>query len=418
MPILDTTNLSLDEQDLLKHTNHSLRCIGKNQIFSDFGRSLWMVVETVWVFVAAMLAFEVHSWPLAVFCLGLAVFGVACRAIPMLIMAFSFFTGKLYKRVYRKSLIYWLWWPFFDLVMVCVAFGLGATLGSNLWYWNFQPYYHVGELQTYSNIDPAITTGAQLQDAGLVEFSDTVGLASSKSGCFVNGGHTYCVSPIMKGGKLYDGIVDAGRSGVHDFFAVGIDCCSCPDQDFRCGDWRNPMAQGGIRSIDYKSRPFYQLAVEQWSAVYNKVAPNPVFFEWVQEPGYQWSLLWQKGANYSLIAVFFPVPFALIVSFVLGQLLHYIITLGWASPMDAPEPPPGFESLWKTWIPKLYHHHVNEHKAVLSVPVAQPPWYGAPQQNNEVSGYNLGPDMGWGQPVPGQSMPGSAFPAPGDPRRF
>ena len=70
--------------------------------------------------------------------------------------------------------------------------------------------------------------GSQIQDAGAVDFVSTAGVDSEHGGCFMNAGTTYCVAPIVTNGTIHHSIGGAPRYGSFDYFAVGVDCCSCP----------------------------------------------------------------------------------------------------------------------------------------------------------------------------------------------
>jgi len=111
----------------------------------------------------------------------------------------------------------------------------------------------------YKDVNPSNIPGVRVQDAGLIEFSSFVEPDRGKGGCFMSKGDTYCLAPIVEGGEVLYGLQGTPRTGSYDYFAVGINCCTCPNRDFQCGDFRNPLANGGIRSLDTKSRPFYKL---------------------------------------------------------------------------------------------------------------------------------------------------------------
>merc|ERR1719502_2180472 len=64
----------------------------------------------------------------------------------------------------------------------------------------------------------------------------------------------YCVAPIVKGNAQLTS---------YDFWAVGVNCCSGAQSDFRCGEYTNPHSKSGLRLMKDDQRPFYRLAVQQ-----------------------------------------------------------------------------------------------------------------------------------------------------------
>merc|ERR1719221_2425605 len=110
----------------------------------------------------------------------------------------------------------------------------------------------------------------------MVSFTRGTGLDDRRSWHFVRK-HIYCVAPIVSNGS-------APWSGVYDFWAVGRDCCSQSDSDFRCGDWGSRGAHGAIRNMDDESALFYRLAVKQAESVYDIRSVHPIFFEWTTDP--------------------------------------------------------------------------------------------------------------------------------------
>lgn len=74
------------------------------------------------------------------------------------------------------------------------------------------------------------------------------------------------------------------ETGSFDYFAVGMDCCGCPNGEFRCGEWDNPLTHGGLRVLDDHKLLKYKLAVKQWESVWGQTAKQPLFFEWTLRP--------------------------------------------------------------------------------------------------------------------------------------
>jgi len=251
----------------------------------------------------------------------------------------------------RSVTVHTVWWPWWRFFMGVLAAVLGALLGRYIWHDMFNPYFELADLQVYSNVDPAVVAGDRLQDAGLVDFSPGVGVDRARGGCFKDG-VTYCVAPILKGGAVLPGLADATQSGSYDFFVVGIDCCSCPNQDYRCGQFNNPLADGGLRSIDYKSRPFYRLATEDWAAAYNKPVKHAIFFEWVQNPRGTHYMMLSRGVNMILLAIVGAATFFFMLAAVLSCLLHALVKADViASPGTAQAAANGDGFFWRNALP-------------------------------------------------------------------
>lgn len=371
---LEAADLIKDEREVLRDHHYSLRLLTKKAVDvpSYLLHSLRCTLLVEASFVLALATALVSWWPLPLLCLC-ALLGTL--AASLLVLVASVFAGKLHKRVWRRPMVYWSWWPIWTLVLCCLGSVLGGVLGQHLWRGCFRKYYELSELQTYRDVDPVLVPGAQLQDAGTVEFSATADLDRARGGCFVNGGHTYCVAPIVHGGQLPSGLANAPRTGAYDYFAVGVDCCSCPNQDFRCGEFRNPAAHGGTRSADFASRPFYRLAVEDWSATYRKVVDHPLFFDWTYEPSARLHGLWHRGTHLLVLATCAVVPISFLAAFLLGLCLQLLVAWSYASPLATPGPPPGYDRAWEKLLPEMRRQFLEERRQLLSLPVGPLPNY-------------------------------------------
>jgi len=83
----------------------------------------------------------------------------------------------------------------------------------------------------------------------------------------------------------YDGTrVELPASGTIDFWAVGKDCCDASGANFKCGAVDNPRARAGLRMLRDDIRPFFLMAVQEWSAWVGEPAKHPLFFYWVEDP--------------------------------------------------------------------------------------------------------------------------------------
>jgi hypothetical protein len=165
--------------------------------------------------------------------------------------------------------------------------------------------------------------------------------------------------------------------GTYDFFAVGVDCCTCPNKNFQCGEWKNPLARGGSRSLTTNDRPLYKLAVDQWSATYMKAVKHPLFFNWEQDPVYRnaWNKQWSMDV--AVLAVTIPIPFLMGAVLLLDALRQLLVRHNLASTTDTPHPPRGFEKLWENFFPSMRKYGLDQHRQLLGIPVTEPPNYGS-----------------------------------------
>jgi hypothetical protein len=185
-------------------------------------------------------------------------------------------------------------WYTFAALAILLATTLAMIFGDmNFWY-NMQPFYDIGNLNTYPSVNPARERGQQLMDAGRVYFADGTGLDMAKAMGFKNL-DLYCVAPIVNG---------QAQLASYDFWAVGINCCSGVSSDFRCGEFNNPHARSGLRLMRDDQRPFFRLAVQQAEAAYNLKAAHPLFFYWMQDPVAEMNSYRDDGFKYYLLGIF------------------------------------------------------------------------------------------------------------------
>jgi len=377
--ILEQGNLHHSADEVLGDHFHGFHALVQNHSrwAPFFGKAVLFIAQAEASFILCLLSFTLYVRPLAWLCGAAALALLASRLAIVVVLAVSLVNGKLHNRMHRRPMIYWSWWPCWNLAICCVAALCGALFGHFLWYSKYQQYYEYFSLQPYEDVNPAIVPGTQLQDAGLVDFSKAVDIDRSKGGCFVDHGHTYCVAPILYSGELYTGFGNAPTFGSYDYFAVGVDCCSCPNLNFRCGDWKNPLASGGLRSLDYKSRPFYRLAVDDWAASYLKDVKHPLFFEWVQDPKFQWNYMWMWATHTAFLGILAPLPVCFLIATFAAHTLRQMVEDGVASPLDTPGPPPGLERAWSIFLPELLKQFLDERRQLLALPISPTPNYGA-----------------------------------------
>jgi len=373
-------DLRRDADKVLSDHAHSLQHLFRQRERTparlSWALRLSLQVEAIFLLVLATVFLPRSD--LALLCLAVATLIVGSWIATVAVLIAGTIKGKLHARVHRRPMVFWSWWPLCMCLMCLGAAVSAGILASYLQHTYLRNYAHIATLEAYDHIDTSIVPGRQIQDAGLVDFEEGVDIDRARGGCILHGGHTYCVAPILKGGKVLENLGDAPRYGTYDFFAVGIDCCACPNRDFRCGEWRNPMAHGGVRSSDSEARPFYRLAVDQWASTYEKKTGEvPVFFDWTMEPVHQWKALWSRAAHLAASWAFVPFAASFLLTLLLSALLESKIKGGAASPTGTPGPPRGFERLWETFLPQMYHHYLEEQRQQLGVP-GPSPWYGAP----------------------------------------
>mmetsp|Transcript_11282 Transcript_11282/g.21336 ORF Transcript_11282/g.21336 Transcript_11282/m.21336 type:complete len:458 (+) Transcript_11282:146-1519(+) len=295
-------------------------------------------------------------------------FGLPCAIVVACILLWRCFVlvffvqtvkvGKYTKMFYMPSVIFWGWWPAWMLIMCCISAVLGLALGIWCWDNKLWSYFELKKLQRYTSISPTLVPGERLQDSGLVDFWQA-DLDRANAGCFMQHGNTYCVAPIVKNGEVTTGLANSPRDGSYDYFAVGINCCTCPDRDFKCGEWMNPFARGGIRSLDARSRPYYRLAVDDWSATYRKAARHPLFFEWVQDPHVKWMQMWNRAYYLSVLGLCFVIAVAGCGTLFLDCILKVLLRVDIASRQFTMAPLKGWEPLAKWMLPRMYHHYID-----------------------------------------------------------
>lgn len=156
------------------------------------------------------------------------------------------------------------------------AWLLGVCLGFVNFHVNMRPCYEIGGLKTYVGVDPAVSRGQQMMDAGRVVFADGVQLDLSRAAAFRSASSTYCVAPIANGENT--------TLAAYDFWVGGEDCCSAvaPGQGFHCGAALDADAKAGIRILGQQD--YYGLAIHQAEAVHDLLAVHPLLFRWTHDP--------------------------------------------------------------------------------------------------------------------------------------
>lgn len=361
-------DLIQDEAKFLTDHSHSFKGLYERggtagrELSSNIDKAIHVTKFVEGCFVLSAAAFLLPK-SLGTLCVISTILILGFMASKLLVLLLSALVGKYDNKSYGRSLLYWSYWPGWILCLSFVAACAGGITGHYIFTHSFQTYQEIGNLKPYMDIDPSIVPGKQIQDAGAIEFTQSTRLDTQQAGCFMGGGHTYCVAPIVKTGHVSEDIAESPRHGSYDYFAVGVDCCSCSTSTFQCGDFRDDDAHGGIRSVDAQSRPFFRLAVDAWASNYRKTSKHPLFFEWVRSP----VDYWRKTRDQTLIMLGTAFAGSLIVAFGLAltlcRILQVLKARNVAVPDNTPSPPQGFERLWSRFLPEMlqqYRDQVSE----------------------------------------------------------
>jgi hypothetical protein len=204
------------------------------------------------------------------------------------------YSRRMYQSIRRDTARRW------KLVMCTVLWftTLWGIVTADKAYQSFaKGFYDFQAMASYINIDPTNDRGQTFMDAGQVYFKEGTRVDVEKAIAFKEN-NIYCAAPIVQqtldaggvstttvpGGAASGNTLTAPASGTMDFWAVGIDCCQPSGLDFKCGESRNQNARAGIRTLRDDTRPFYLMAVQEWTAQYKIPAKHPLFFHWVQDP--------------------------------------------------------------------------------------------------------------------------------------
>lgn len=352
--------LTGEQRALLDSTSFSFRSLENNAGFSIwrvlFDAAIWPAIVFDVVVLCLCAGRSFWNYAFATIFIVLALFGLTVMFIALL-LGIVFAMARM--KVRAPAVLFWMWWPTWTCALSWLAVILGVTVADIFWYDLFGPYTEIGALQKYGNVNPATMPGERFQDAGIVNFANGVTIDRSRGGCFVNV-RTYCVAPILEGGTTLKNFANAPSSGGYDYFAVGVDCCDCPNQDFRCGDWNNPLTQGGLRSIDAKSRPFFRLAVDDWAAAYSKTPKHPLFFDWVDRPEAHWQMLNARGIYFLVLACCGAFPVFCCIALVVDAIFRALVSSDIAKPIDTIEPPWLMQGLWRYFLPLMHKRNVDE----------------------------------------------------------
>lgn len=207
-------------------------------------------------------------------------------------------------------------------ILLWLAVISSCLAGDMNYWWYMRTYFDFQDLATYMNIDPLNDRGQSFMDAGQIYFKESTVVATTKAVAYVNNG-VYCAAPIIRqpienqeANKDVLGPLSVPPSGTFDFWAIGKDCCGMGGEKFTCGEVTSGKARAGLRMLRDDIRPFYMLAVQEWTAGLHLPAKHPLFFHWVADPlvsvdNYYWEALTTYG--YHTMSFFFANVFLTVV---------------------------------------------------------------------------------------------------------
>jgi hypothetical protein len=254
-------------------------------------------------------------------------------------------------------------------ICICawLAFIAGAGLGNKSFWLYTTNIYSYRDLVGYVDIDPYADRGQAYMDSGHVYFKEHSYVLRQMFTKFMNGDQ-YCVAPIVRGsvtatvaeestqstqliakskvlvpvGTQAVGVAPTQTlvqtppaaatsatkygipsSGTYDWWAVGVNCCDGNTAaDFKCGEVNDPRSRSGMRLLSDTTRPFYLLAVQEWSATYGLPVKHPLFFTWVKDPLETENQLDNQADADLWWYVFYTAIIGFIFSFIFHVVMH------------------------------------------------------------------------------------------------
>lgn len=180
-------------------------------------------------------------------------------------------------------------WPFIMAILLTGGTFFGITNGDYLYWTHMWQFYQFHKMNPYVNVDPSKAKGESIMDAGQVYFKEGSFVATEEAIAYEMK-DIYCAAPIVRQPLTNNDMQTGGSpvatpySGTIDFWAVGVNCCMPSGERFRCFDTGNSLARSGLRLLRDDLRPFFKLAVEEWSSQYNMPVKHPLFFYWMNDP--------------------------------------------------------------------------------------------------------------------------------------
>lgn len=183
-------------------------------------------------------------------------------------------------------------WTLIQALSLTFATAMGIVSGLHLYSNYMWQYYEFQMNNPYVNIDPSNVQGTSLMDSGQVYFKEGSFVEREEAIAYENI-NVYCVAPIVRKPVLGAEADEEEKAAAHekylkersvDFWAIGINCCMPSGERFRCYDTTNPSARSGLRLLRKDQEHFFRQAVKQWSAQYDTIVANPLFYYWMNDP--------------------------------------------------------------------------------------------------------------------------------------
>lgn len=255
-------------------------------VFAIFGP--WLLFAFIYGIMSFSMHYEQPSLVFFIVNLGfVVVIGVGLAAV-----------SGWRKRAARDSQYEPSWLAFMFLTML-VGWTVAVVAGDINYYGNMKPFYDLMNLNNYPDVDPVVTRGQMVMDAGRIGFTADTHLDLTRSIGFKSNA-VYCVAPVSKLNRTSGAMQTLSN---YDFWAIGVDCCSGHEPDFHCGQYSSGRARGGMRLMHDNERPFYRLAVEQAEATYSIKATHPLFFHWMEDPQAEVNSHREQGFRTYLIGI-------------------------------------------------------------------------------------------------------------------
>lgn len=336
---------------MLKSSNFRIRPLSKAgvtdtwQVITQalYPYAVFVVALVVLIFAPLRYAYPMADYALCAVCVGPLLLPVA---LSFFVLAVGVASARSSAPLRWPAVVFWLWGPWWKLVLCCVGAAAGVLVGNSVWCNHLYEHSRLTSLQAYTAVDPLRVGGVRLQDAGLVTFNETAAVDRGRTACLKNG-PTYCVAPVVHGGVLpaagdegrqpdtFNG--DGSRKQQYDFFMVGKNCCDCPGE-FRCGEWTSRGTVGGLRQLSREDEEFYRIATEQWQTNYGRLVRHAVFLTWVDDPFLATEAMVQQAKSIVFASLLLAPVVLIALSLALNGLLSVAVDKGWAAPMPTPLP--------------------------------------------------------------------------------
>lgn len=265
-----------------------------------------------WVFfllVSCSFVFVYHGSPAFVW-----VFTALCSMISFLLMAMPQRQRAMQGAVSNP---YW----YLLLGLLCL---FGTLLAALLGFWNFQrsmSYYWAYEgMRSYTNVLATESALAHL-DAGKITFSTTARLDVHSAIGYRDGGHLYCVAPVVE----QDHLDETGNSqGTIEYWAAGVDCCE-RSGSFSCDAASRDGVHAGLVHVSASqmagddTEQFRRAVEEAVTDTAMTSSPDALFVRWVEDSEVAQNDYWNSAVGFLCGTC----ALHLMASTVIGFMLHF-----------------------------------------------------------------------------------------------